>query len=205
MGASAWYCAECFTATRSKQDGARFRRRNAGAGEIPRPFCFKTFEPVKERKMNQALQQMRRNRLNGLGNVVEQEYTFKDLFIYEIDFPALAAAASATAQLAVQADSDFIWSKSAQMSDVAAAAQTVSTQVIPLASVLITDSGAGRQLMNTAVPIFNIFGNGQIPFILPRPRIFRSQSVVTVQVTNYSAATTYNIKLSFIGEKGFWK
>lgn len=141
----------------------------------------------------------------GLGEtVIETAYKFKDFFIYEIDFAALAPAASATAQLAVQADADFIWSKAAQMSDIAAAAETVSSQVIPLASVLITDSGAGRQLMNTAVPIFNIFGNGQIPFILPRPRIFRSQSVVTVQVTNYSAATTYNIKLSFIGEKGFY-
>jgi hypothetical protein len=137
---------------------------------------------------------------------IQAQYAYRDFFTYETDFSALAAAGSATQTFQIQADSDFIWHKGTFVADIAAAAQTDSTRVIPLVTCLITDSGAGRQLMNSAVPIPSLFGNGQIPFILPRPRVFRASSVVTVQLTSYVAAgTTYNLRLSFIGEKGFWK
>lgn len=143
--------------------------------------------------------------IHGFGQLDERSYIYKDFFTYELDFSALAPAASATASFTVQADSDFIWQKAAFVADIAAAAQTDSARVLPLVTVLITDSGAGRQLMNSAVPILSLFGTGQIPFILPQQRIFRSQSVVTVQLTSYVAAgTTYNIRLSFIGMKAFW-
>lgn len=145
-------------------------------------------------------------RMRGFGESVQTEYAYKDFFTYELDFSALAASATATQTIQIQADSDFIWQKACYVADIAAAAQTDSARVIPLVTVLLTDSGAGRQLMNSAVPIPALFGTGQIPFILPRPRIFRAQSVVTVQVTSYVAAgTTYNLRLSLIGEKGFWK
>lgn len=130
-------------------------------------------------------------------------YRVKDFFVYEIDFSSIAAGASQTASFIVQADSDFLWYAGAVHADLAAAAQTSSTIVIPLASVLITDTGSGRQLMNQAVPLVNIFGNGQLPFVLPRERIFVANSTVTVQVNNFSAASTYGLRLSFIGEKGF--
>lgn len=133
----------------------------------------------------------------------QEPYFAKDFFVYEVDFAALAAAASATGQFTIQADSDFLLSKLACTADIAAAAQTDSTRVIPLVSILITDTGSGRNLMNQAVPIPAMFGQGDLPFILPRQRIFVARSVVTVTLTNYDAASTYNVKLSFIGEKGF--
>jgi hypothetical protein len=57
--------------------------------------------------------------------------------------------------------------------------------------------------MSGAVPVVNLFGIGEIPFILPVPRIFKARSSITVAVANFSAATTYNLRLSFIGTKLF--
>lgn len=133
-----------------------------------------------------------------------QEYKYKDFFVYELDFGTLAAGAAATGQINIQADSDFIWHKAAQLTDIAGAAITEDSRPIPLVTVLLTDSGAGRQLMNSAVPIGNLFGTAGLPFILPRQRIFRSNSLINIQVQNYSDATTYSLRLSLIGEKAFW-
>lgn len=127
----------------------------------------------------------------------------EDLFVYELDFAALANGDSATSNIQIQADSNFKWIKAACEANLAAAAQTDSSRVIPLVSILITDTGSGRQLMSAAVPIANMFGTGLIPFILPVPRIFNARSNIAVTVANYSAATTYNLRLSFIGTKMF--
>lgn len=131
------------------------------------------------------------------------EYRAKDYFIYEVDFASIAANASSTGQINVEADSDFVWQKACYFADVAGAQQQQSTREIPLCSVLITDSGSGRQLMNSAVPLTAMFGTGDLPFILPQPKIFVARSTISVQVANFSAATTYRIRLSFIGTKQF--
>lgn len=127
----------------------------------------------------------------------------KDFFVYNIDYPSIAAGASASGSINVQADSDFQVQKLTYIADLAGGAQTDSSRVVPLLTVLITDSGSGRQLMDRAVPITAIFGTGQIPFILPQPKIFIARSTVTVSVANYSAATAYLVRLSFIGTKIF--
>lgn len=128
----------------------------------------------------------------------------RDFFVYELDFAALANGASAVPNsFTVMSDSNFLWQYGAMQVDIAAAAQTSSTQIVPLVSCTIQDQGSGRQLMSSAVPINSIFGNGQLPFPLPTPRFFRAQTQVTVALTNFSAASTYNIKLSFIGTKIF--
>lgn len=132
-----------------------------------------------------------------------QSYFARDFYVYELDFAALTAGTSQTASFTVQADSDFLWTSSAFFADIAAAAQTDSGRVLPLVSCLVTDTGSGRQLMNTAVPIQAMFGTGQLPFVLPRQRPFRSNSTVTITVNNFSAATDYNLRLSLIGEKAF--
>ena len=130
-------------------------------------------------------------------------YMARDFFVYEVDFSALAAGTSSTASFSVQADSDFLWTSGTFFADIAAGAQTDDSRVIPLVSLLITDTGSGRQLMNTAVPVASLFGTGQLPFVLPRQRLFRANSNVTITANNFSAATAYNLRLSFIGEKGF--
>jgi NAD(P)-dependent dehydrogenase (short-subunit alcohol dehydrogenase family) len=127
----------------------------------------------------------------------------KDFFIYGIDFTALAPGATATDNIQIQADADFETQKLTYFADIAAAAQTVTTQVIPLITVLITDAGSGRQLMNVATAIPALFGDGKIPFILPTSRIFAARSNITFQVSNFDAAVTYNLRLSLIGTKLF--
>lgn len=131
------------------------------------------------------------------------QYFARDFYVYELDYTQILAETSATQSFTVQADSDFLWTSGAFFADIAANAQTDDSRVLPLISCLILDTGSGRQLMNTAVPITSLFGTGQLPFVLPRQRPFRANATVSITLNNYSAATDYNIRLSLIGEKGF--
>ena len=70
-------------------------------------------------------------------------------------------------------------------------------------SVMITDTGSGRNLSNISAPISNFFGTGQLPFILPRQRIFIANATVNVTLNNFVGVDYNTIKLSFIGEKKF--
>lgn len=127
----------------------------------------------------------------------------KDFFIYHIDFTALAAGTTQTDNIQIQADADFEVQKLTYFADIAGAGQTLDTLVVPLTTVLIVDSGSGRQIMDRAVPIPSFFGDGRIPFILPQPRIFVQRSNITFTLVNFSVAITYNIRLSLIGTKLF--
>ena len=127
----------------------------------------------------------------------------KDFFTYAIDFDSVAAGISATDNIQIQADADFEVQKLTFFADIAGAAQTVTTSVIPLMTVLIVDAGSGRQLMDRALAIPALFGDGKIPFILPTTRIFAARSNVTFTVVNFSAATTYRLRLNMIGTKLF--
>lgn len=131
------------------------------------------------------------------------EKILKDFFVYQEDFSAIANGATASGNINIQADSDFVVQKLTYFADIAAAVQTDSSRVIPLVSVLVTDTGSGRNLMESALPISNLFGTGEIPFILPQPKMFLARSTITVTLANFSAATTYNVRLSFIGYKIF--
>lgn len=132
-------------------------------------------------------------------------YVARDYYVYEEDFAAASLTAGATLQqsIDVQADSDFIWQKAVYMADIAGAAQTDSSRVIPLCTVQLIDTGSGRNLFESAVPVPSVFGSGQLPFVLPVPRLFFARSTIQVQVTNYSAATAYGLRLSLIGYKAY--
>lgn len=127
----------------------------------------------------------------------------RDFFVYDIDFASLAADGQATGSIQVQADSDFELQKLTHFSDIAEAAQTEDSRVLPLVTLQITDSGTGRQMFNTPVPIPAIMGDGRIPFILPTTKLFSKNSSVSFTLSNYSAATTYNIRIQLIGAKIF--
>lgn len=134
----------------------------------------------------------------------QQGLLFFDYFIYVAEVSSMTAAASLSDIINIQADSDFILDKLAYFSEIAGAAQTDSTRVIPLINVSITDTGSGRSLQDTAVPISLLAGDGRLPFVLSQPRIFSANSTIQVAFTNVSAGTTYaTTKLAFIGRKVF--
>lgn len=135
--------------------------------------------------------------------MAQKQYNAYDFFIYEVDFSGLAAGASQTSSFTIQQEADFMLTKINMNANIAAAAYTQSATPVPLVTIMINDTGSGRNLMSSAVPLANIFGSAGLPFILPRQRLFVASSVVNITLTNFDAAVTYNIRLSFIGEKAF--
>lgn len=125
----------------------------------------------------------------------------RDFYVYEALATAIAAGGAANDTIQIEADADFILQKLTYQADLAGVAQTDATRVIPNVSVILTDTGSGRQLMNTAIPITSIFGTGRVPFILPNPRLFMRNSVLQVAFTSFEAAATPTIRLAFIGYK----
>jgi hypothetical protein len=128
----------------------------------------------------------------------------RDFFTYVVNFnPGPAAGLPASTTIQVQADSDFELQKLAFFADIALAAVTESTRVLPLVTIQLTDQGSGRQIFSLPVPIPAIMGDGRIPFILPTTKIFVANSAIGVDIANYSSATTYNIRIALIGAKIF--
>ena len=122
-----------------------------------------------------------------------------DFTFYDTDITALDPAASLPSQINIDAGTDFYWVASTIQIDIGGAAQTQSNAPIPLATVVITDTGSQRQLMNQPVPVTAIFGNGQRPYRLILPRLFRANSIITFNWTNYEVTNTYNIRAQFHG------
>ena len=132
-----------------------------------------------------------------------QESDLLDWYVYNVLFTAIAPGAQQTANVAIEADANFILVKLSGFADIAAAAQTYNTRVVPLITLQITDTGSGRNLLNGATAWSNIVGWGEIPYILPIRRKFKANSTIRVQAINFDAAVTYNARLSFSGIKDF--
>ena len=133
-----------------------------------------------------------------------QIFGVRDFFVYELDFSTFAANATPQGSFTVQADSNFLWQYGSMYWDGSADVAVDSPQSVPMVSCNVQDSSSGRNLMSANVPVQSIFGNGQLPFLLPTPRFFRAQTTVTVSLLNFSSALSYRMKLSFIGTK-FYK
>jgi len=139
-----------------------------------------------------------------LNQMLRARRVLRDPFSYVINFATIAAGVNATDTVDIQADSDFLIQAQNYMVDIAGALQTDSTRVVPMANVLLTDTGSGRQLMSTDQPMSSIFGTGMEPYVLPQPKLLAARSSLSVKVSNVSASTTYtNFYLSFIGVKLF--
>jgi hypothetical protein len=129
----------------------------------------------------------------------------EDFFVYNVLFDAIAPGDTQQANIAIQADSHFKWIKATMQADIDAAAYTSGARPLPLAALQLVDSGSGRQLFLSALPLELVFGTGELPFILPIPRIFRARSNIALTLTNFDAAVTYDIRLALIGTKMFAK
>ena len=132
------------------------------------------------------------------------EVIAEDFFTYNTQFEDLQSGATGNNFIQIEADSDFLIQKLAYASFVNGDAVTFNTQDIPLCTVLIVDTGSGRQIMNNPVPISALFGDGRLPYILPTPKLFTKNSRINVSLFNFSTGTTYaDIWLNFEGKKIF--
>jgi hypothetical protein len=125
----------------------------------------------------------------------------KDFFWYSTRITSLAAAASTSSSILLDADADFYMVAMTYQADIAGAVVTQETNPIPLVTVLITDSGSGYALSNNPIPVGALMGDGKMPYRLIRPRVFAAQAQVQFAYTNYSNATTYNLTLVLHGYK----
>src|SRR5438445_13756930 len=110
---------------------------------------------------------------------------WEDFTIYELDSGSIANGITNNVNFLVQQDSAFKWLKSTYFADLAGAAVTSSARIVPLATVQIQDGGSGRNLFSNPVPVPNVFGTGDLPFILPIPRRFKPFSQVNATIANF--------------------
>lgn len=115
-------------------------------------------------------------------------------------------AAGATNQpfnLNIQSDADFLLINQTYSCNQLNAARTSAAFPTPNITVLLTDTGTAAQMMDVPVPVEQIFGTGQFPYILPQPKILLAKSTLQILATNFDAAAGYNLRLSFNGVKIF--
>lgn len=156
--------------------------------------------------MNSLLQKMLAELADTFGYALspKNDRGWSDLFFYQ--FPRItnvaAGGTSAPVTIQIQDDSHFEWQASAFQFNVAQAAITVATQNIPNMSVNIVDTGSGKQLMNSNVPVTSIFGRPGQPIKLIEPKILSRNSVLAITAQNYDAAVaTGDLWLTLIGRK----
>lgn len=132
------------------------------------------------------------------------KYFAKDFFAYVIGpFGDLAPDAQLPGNVTLDADSDFLWQK---FNVFALFNNGVTTEVEtkPAITVTIKDTASGRDLMNGPLPLANLAGDGQLPFILPTPKVFQARGTIAVNVVNLHPDNTYtDLYLVFVGTKLF--
>lgn len=146
------------------------------------------------------LDQAYKSRTGGLA----PEIIAEDFYTYTTRFQDLLQGATGNNFIQIEADSDFLIQKLAQTTFIDGDPITVDTQPVPLCTILIVDTGSGRQIMNEPVPLDALFGTGRLPYILPTPKLFVKNSRINVTLFNFSAGTNYDdIWISFEGKKIF--
>ena len=124
----------------------------------------------------------------------------REQFFYNVEFNALAAGASSQGSFTVQADADFIIVKTTRTAVVSTA---LDTFVSPNVTLVIVDTGSGRQIMDIATHCEQFFGTAQFPYILPVSKRVSASSAIQVTVNNLSATLIYTLKFCFSGFKEY--
>lgn len=136
-------------------------------------------------------------------------YEGQDYFTYAIGLAtgvSLAPGNSTTLTFNIDGESDFFWDKASVMAMAASDGTTYANALKPSIYVTIVDTNSQRPVMNNPTPIANIFGTGELPFILPIRKLFFSKATVKITLQNYSDNSTYTqVDLSFIGIKAYLK
>jgi hypothetical protein len=136
-------------------------------------------------------------------------YEGQDMFTYTIGIASgttLAPAGTTTLTFNVDGESDFFWDKATVNALIANDGTSWSADEKPAVYVTIVDTNSQRPMMNNPTPVGNLFGTGQLPFILPIRKLFYSKATVKLTLQNFSDNKTYTqLDFSFIGIKAFLK
>ena len=125
-------------------------------------------------------------------------------YSYSLAVTGLAAGATLIDNTTIEANSDFILTKMTAFADIAGAAQTSDTRVVPLVTIQLTDTGSSFNLFDEPQAISNLTGIGSIPFILPLAYRFARNATLRCEFVNFSAATTYdNVQISLVGFRNY--
>ena len=127
-----------------------------------------------------------------------------DYFWYSTRVTGLSSVApTSTGIINLDSDSDFYCIALTAQADIAGAALTESTNLLPLVTLQITDTGSGKALMNSPVLLPALVGDGKRPYRLARARVFLANATIQCAFNAgfLAAGTTYNIQLVFHGYK----
>lgn len=133
--------------------------------------------------------------------------TGEDYFWYAVSVSGLQSTApTATSLINIDADSDFYCvAFSYQASIITAnlgALVTEATNVIPLVTLQINDTGSGKSLSNIPISLGAYAGDGKRPYRLVRPRVFLSNATVQLNWASYVVAgSVYRIDWVMHGYK----
>jgi hypothetical protein len=131
-------------------------------------------------------------------NIFDPRTDGSDYYWYVANPGALAAAATGNTSIQIDAGTDFYWIATTIQADIAGAILTEATNIIPLVTILINDTGTSRNLSNAPTPIPSICGDGKRPYRLVRPRLFRANSIINLTFTSYAVAGTTYSNLYFL-------
>ena len=103
----------------------------------------------------------------------------------------------------LDADSNYYCCALTYQADIAGAALTESTNLLPLVTLLLTDSGSGKALMNTPLLLPAFMGDGKRPYRFVRPRVFMANASIQFSFNAgfLAAGTAYNIQVILHGYK----
>lgn len=139
--------------------------------------------------------------LLGLLSLLEPQFrwTVKRFYGYVTEFLTLGASATATNQIGIQADTDFIITY-------ATCIVTDSTNLIQLPFipqlVQLQDAAAGSNFFLLPEHAMNVYGDAANPGIFAVPYVMRASSTLSVQHQNLEA-TARNVRCAFQGFKSW--
>lgn len=153
------------------------------------------------------MQRRQRHSPPDMGNFSAQNLTGtqyqRDWFSYEFAFGSLTTSQTKNLTVQIQADSDFELMQIEATANPNGLAEPWLTSYFLPATIFITDTGTGRNLMQNPVPLSHLVGDGKLPYILPEERIFVAKSTIQVTLVSISAATWDNYYVTFSGAKLF--
>lgn len=129
----------------------------------------------------------------------------KDWFSYPIVFESLTEGDVRTLTFQIDAGSDFYLTAMTQFSVLSGSTsvQTSGSYIVPAATILLTDTGSNRQLMNQAAPLASIAGDGNHPHRLIHPRLFLRNSMIQVLFTLLATDASASYDSVTINFEGF--